>query len=869
MHNNIQKKLILYIVPIVFIVITISYGISMSNSKKIVEQEIYQTIDAKRDEQSKAIEDAILKVKDTADIYARGIGRIYQNFNADIYNSILETMLLQDTRLSSGGIWLEPSVLNETQLDERYFIQNIDGTLVHYTNSNFETKSSYVALNYLNSPSYIRAKELNKSFFSDAYYHGLLDTYTITYVSPIQNSNGEFIGCVSASFDINQLKNLVDKYSNESLNFYILDASGTYIAHTDLELVQSQANIQDYSTDFKENAQTILSSEAGTLTHIENGKEYYIYYDTVTSFNWKLVYEVPAKTVKQPLLKLTLFNVTICVISIFVLIFLILYVSNKFVNKPLQLLLGEFKNISNNNYDSDIPKQLLTNKTEFSDIGNALAEMKSNLTQYQDSLTYKNELLIAKEQTLNETVEYTNAIISALPIMMFVFDKEGYCLELYGPTPFSKKPHEYFKGRHCLELLTEYDENTVGVHEFFEILKTIDYNDGVVHAEISLKINGNQEYFEHSLTLCRDNLIICLTRRATDTVNHIQNMEYITEFDELTGLYNTRYFFDWLSKPVKNSNLPISIIVCDVNGLNGINNNLGFDTGNQLLVDLATTFNNINVENKMVSRVAGDEFAIVLPNTTTIEAENIIENINSKCLLGKVSKIPFSIAYGIDALTSEKDSLLQTIESVEKLLYKQKVYTSSGKKDNSIGLINSIFHAKNKREQLHSNRVSELCLEMAKALGWSALEQNKISTAGILHDIGKIGISESILNKPGKLTDAEYTEMCTHPEVGYRILKSFENMKELADYAYAHHEKWDGTGYPRKLKGTEIPIEARILAIADTYDAMTSSRSYREGLPKEVAIAELIRCKGTQFDPELVDIFIEKVLLENLLDYQV
>ncbi len=136
-----------------------------------------------------------------------------------------------------------------------------------------------------------------------------------------------------------------------------------------------------------------------------------------------------------------------------------------------------------------------------------------------------------------------------------------------------------------------------------------------------------------------------------------------------------------------------------------------------------------------------------------------------------------------------------------------------------------------------------------------------------MHDIGKIGISESILNKPGQLTAEEYAEMCNHPEIGYRILQSSENMKELAEYAYSHHEKWDGSGYPRQLKGTEIPIESRILAIVDTFDAMTSSRSYREGLPRNVAIAELIRCKNTQFDPELVDIFIEKVLSENLVDY--
>ncbi len=862
MYKSIQKKLILYIFPMVFIILIFGFYLSMTNSKTIVQQEIFDTIEAKKEEQSNAIESAILQIKGTADIFASSVGSTYEYLDADIYNAIITNMLSKDAKLRSAGVWFEPYIADENQKYLRYFVQNLNGDFIvneNYNNTDFD---------YFNYELYIRCKELNEGFFSEGTYHELLDTYTIMYVTPIQNPEGEFIGCITTSFDIDQLKALVDSYNNDIFNFYITDSLGVYLAHSDVELVKSRANILDSGHDNTENAETILSTPTGALPCEIDGEEYYVYYDTVSEFEWKIICEIPASYVNKPLLNITLMNINICIAVIAIIISLILYVSNRFVHTPLQLLLGEFKNISNNKFDSDIPDKLLNTDTEFSDIGEALIEMKSNLTNYQSTLEHKNKLLVDNEKTLKNTVDYINKIIHALPIMMFVFDRNGYCIEMHGKLPFENRTKDYYTGKHYADLITENLEQCEGLKEFLNAIKTIDYSDGVVYKKVSPFINGKKEHFEHNLTLCGDDVIISLCRRITDTVNHIQDIEYLSDFDELTGLHNSRYFIDMIKRHVENSSTPISIIVCDINGFKALNDKYGYENCDKLLVDFTSVLNTISVDNKTVARVAGDEFSIILPNTTREDAENIIEEINSMCLLGKISEIPFSIAYGVDTATTEEDSLLFLIKSAEELMYKQKIYTSSGKKDNSIGLINSILLAKNKRERLHSDRVSELCLEMAKALGWSTLEQNKISTAGLLHDIGKIGIHEQILNKPGQLTEEEYKEICTHPEVGYRILESFENMKELAEYAYSHHEKWDGSGYPRKLKGNDIPIESRILAIADTYDAMTSSRSYRDGLPKEVAIVELIKCKNTQFDPELVDIFIEKVLLEKLEDYQ-
>lgn len=171
------------------------------------------------------------------------------------------------------------------------------------------------------------------------------------------------------------------------------------------------------------------------------------------------------------------------------------------------------------------------------------------------------------------------------------------------------------------------------------------------------------------------------------------------------------------------------------------------------------------------------------------------------------------------------------------------------------------LYEKSNREMLHSKRVSALCEAIASEMNLSNDAINQIVAAGLLHDIGKIGIAEQILNKEGPLNFEEWQEIQKHPEIGYRILNSASEFSEIARYVLEHHEHWDGKGYPRKVKQEDISLQARIIGVADAYDAMTSDRSYRKGLTKKQAIQELRRCAGTQFDPIITTLFIEKVLL--------
>jgi len=229
----------------------------------------------------------------------------------------------------------------------------------------------------------------------------------------------------------------------------------------------------------------------------------------------------------------------------------------------------------------------------------------------------------------------------------------------------------------------------------------------------------------------------------------------------------------------------------------------------------------------------------------------------------KYVKVELSISYGYDTKTTEKQSIVEIIANAENYMYRHKLYERSSVRSKTIDLVMNTLFEKSNREAAHSVRVGSICQAIATEMNLDKNSVNQMKIAGLIHDIVKMGIDEKIHNKPGKITDAEKTEIEKHPENGWGLLSSTNEFSELAQFVLNHHEKWDGSGYPNGLKGETIPLEARIIAVADAYDAMTSDRSYRNGLSQEEAIKELKRCSSTQFDPKLIEVFVNQVLLGN------
>lgn len=336
--------------------------------------------------------------------------------------------------------------------------------------------------------------------------------------------------------------------------------------------------------------------------------------------------------------------------------------------------------------------------------------------------------------------------------------------------------------------------------------------------------------------------------------------QYLAYYDELTGLHNRRYMETALSGIDKDSNLPLTIIVGDFNGLKLVNDAFGRLLGDELLKLSAKALKKACREGDIISRWGGDEFLIMMPRTDYREAGEMVKKIKEECRGTKLHSMAIDITFGWDTKHSASDRTHDVIKKAEDIMYKYKIVDSKSMRSNTIKTIMRTLHEKNPREAAHSTRVGELCRALSEAAGYSNIDANMINTIGFLHDIGKIAIEEEVLNKKEKLTEAELESIRQHPEIGYRILMSSYGASDISEAVLAHHEKWDGTGYPKGLEGENIPSISRVIAIADSYDAMTSERPYKQPLTTLQAVEEIIRNAGKQFDPELSRLFIEKVL---------
>ena len=298
----------------------------------------------------------------------------------------------------------------------------------------------------------------------------------------------------------------------------------------------------------------------------------------------------------------------------------------------------------------------------------------------------------------------------------------------------------------------------------------------------------------------------------------------------------------------------------DVNGLKLINDSFGHAMGDELLRKVAEVIKNECRADDIIARLGGDEFVIILHETDAFETEQIIKRIKELSLKEKVGNIDISISFGYATKSNEEENIQEIFKYAEDLMYRHKRSESSGIRSRTIDLVMNTLYKKSSKEQLHSIKVSEICEAIANKMNFSENDVYQIKIAGLMHDIGKIEIDEKILNKPEKLSKDEWEKMQRHPELGYRILSSVNEFSVIADDVFEHHERWDGKGYPRGLKGEESSLHARIITVADAYDAMTSDRTYKKALSEEEAINEIRRCSGTQFDPEVTRIFVEKVL---------
>ena len=349
--------------------------------------------------------------------------------------------------------------------------------------------------------------------------------------------------------------------------------------------------------------------------------------------------------------------------------------------------------------------------------------------------------------------------------------------------------------------------------------------------------------------------VVLVFRDVTYKKEQRRRIEFLSYHDSLTGLYNRRFFEESVMRLDTQRNLPISIIMGDVNGLKLTNDIFGHAFGDALLQKVSEVFKSMCRADDIIARWGGDEFVVLLPKTTQDETKGVMDRIKEGFAKVQIKAIKGSISLGSHTKTVDDESIVEALDKAEGAMYIRKTVEREAVKGDTIKEIISQLHHSHPEEKGHADRVGALSYRMGKLLRLSEAEASKLKFGGLLHDIGKISLLPSLTGtaKP------EISDRKEHATVGYRILRSFDDTLDLAEAALYHHERWDGAGYPKGLKGQELPLIARVVAVADYYDKLTHPAPGTQAKTSEEAVRIIEDNAGTRFDPQIVNLFVKMI----------
>ena len=352
--------------------------------------------------------------------------------------------------------------------------------------------------------------------------------------------------------------------------------------------------------------------------------------------------------------------------------------------------------------------------------------------------------------------------------------------------------------------------------------------------------------------------------------------------DALTGLMNHRGALQTMDAAITDATAnsrELSLLMGDIDGFKLFNDTYGHVMGDEVLKLVANACRQVVDESGTVCRYGGDEFLVVLPGHDKHSAMELARQINYR--LGKAEfqtessgLVPVRISIGVASFPQDTTSPSELVAIADAAMYEakrpgndQSAPVISTKNDTTFGVLNSLVQAVDTKDRYtkdHCDIVAEYAVKLAERMNLSEEAGRALRIAGLLHDIGKLAIPDEILKKPGPLDQAEYEVMQRHVKIGEVLIREVPQLKDVLQAVSCHHERYDGTGYPRGLKGDTIPLLGRIIAVADAYSAMCLDRPYRKAMPHDRILTELVAGSGIQFDPEILNVFTELLLEEQL-----
>ena len=733
---------------------------------------------------------------------------------------------------------------------------------------------------------YINAIKGKTLVFTDIYVDAMDNQLVIGISKPVYNSNGRLLGVVSADISMEGIIGIVQDTKIKDLGYsFLIDGSGNLLAHPKYmyESNEEFVNINSIGDNVYE---ILTEKETGRLEIELDGVAGYLSYQSIENADWIIGNFMSLDEFRGDndiIIKMLIIALIISVIIFASLI----YLQNVNLLIPIYKLDRDIKSI---NIEENMGYRMPINeKDSFVQPREAINSILSKAQEFFEQIEQDNEEIMAQseeleasygqlaameeevraqytdlvksEKGLKEALAKNSAIIEALPDMLIVIGSNGRFMEVeVSNNSELYLPPEEFLGKKIQEIFS-LEISDIVMEKIMDVLEK-----GTLETlEYTLEISNIYYDYEMRIARLNEKEVLSIVRDVTTRKQMENELIRLSYKDQLTGLYNRRFFEEELIRLDSPENLPLTIIMGDVNGLKLINDSFGHGVGDELLQTVGDNITNSCRKGDVVARISGDEFVIILPRTDEKEAEDVVSrlrelNANTKLKDNKLFNIEISVSFGIGTKYTMDTRISEVFKLSEDNMYKNKLFEGPSMRSKTIDTIISALYELSKGEEEHSRRVSKISQEICKALGMKEDMIKKVKKVGLLHDIGKIAISKAVLDKPGSLTESEWEEMKKHPEIGYRILSTVNEMSEIAEYTLSHHERYDGQGYPKGLKGEEIPLISRIIAIADSYDAMASDRVYRKALPRDKIVKEFKRNAGTQFDPYLTRIFVEDVL---------